>query len=351
MNAPVVAKTKPFYKELKKGRSYLWCSCGQSKRQPFCDYSHVGTAFEPVTYVGQYDGEEVLFCGCKQTGTGPFCDGAHNNILGGYRDDDPNSPENLLIPLVTEMDAARKMLDGGCYVFSTTDADYQSEGNLRHTVVISEAQGAQYQSQFYAELESGLSPVMSFGDRHVVLLISEGSGQVVIGGQSFDVNATDGIYVRPGESFVIQSADAALKTFISACPAAPEMMFTEQPSSTFEADWPQRVISVDPEKRHSMAARFFQMLVDKTIGSTVATQFIGHIPFSKAEPHRHLYEESLIVLTGKGCFWTDSLKTNVKAGDVIFLPRKVRHSFEATDEHGMDVAGVIYPGDNPSINY
>jgi hypothetical protein len=36
---------------------------------------------------------------------------------------------------------------------------------------------------------------------------------------------------------------------------------------------------------------------------------------------------------------------------VIFLPRKQIHSLQSTSATGMDVVGVIYPGDNPSINY
>lgn len=347
----VVANTKPYYKELRKGRTYYWCSCGRSKRQPYCDGSHEGTGFEPIAYVAQSEHEEVLFCGCKQTGTGPFCDGAHNNLLGGYREDDPNSPENQAIPLVTEMVAARKMLDGGCYVFSTADAVMTEKDGFRYCPVISADLGAQYQSQFHVELAAGASPVMQFGDRHVILTIAEGAGTIAIGDRTFAVSRTDGIYVRPGETFRLIGGDAPVKAFLSVCPAATDITFVDALSSTFDASVPTRVVSVDPAKRHAMAARFFQMLVDKTLGLTVATQFIGHIPLSKAEPHRHLYEEALIVLSGKGCFWTDSRKADVKAGDVIFLPRKVRHSFEATDAQGMDVVGVIYPGDNPSINY
>jgi quercetin dioxygenase-like cupin family protein len=100
-----------------------------------------------------------------------------------------------------------------------------------------------------------------------------------------------------------------------------------------------------------MGPRYFQVLVDKRIGSRVITQFIGHIPPSKAAPHRHLYEEAIIILSGEGCMWTESRKANVSAGDVIFLPRKQLHSLEATSADGMDVVGVICPGDNPSINY
>ena len=114
---------------------------------------------------------------------------------------------------------------------------------------------------------------------------------------------------------------------------------------------PGRVVPLDPSQRQGMANRYFQMLVDRSVGSLVVTQFIGHIPLSKAEPHRHLYEEALIILSGQGCMWTENLKTPVTAGDVIFLPRKQVHSLEATNKDGMLVVGTIYPGDNPSINY
>jgi len=35
---------------VKEGKSYYWCQCGQSKKQPFCDASHKGTSFNPVVY-------------------------------------------------------------------------------------------------------------------------------------------------------------------------------------------------------------------------------------------------------------------------------------------------------------
>jgi quercetin dioxygenase-like cupin family protein len=111
------------------------------------------------------------------------------------------------------------------------------------------------------------------------------------------------------------------------------------------------VVSVDEAQRRATGPRYFQLLVDKRIGSQVITQFIGHIPKSKAAPHRHLYEEAIIVLSGEGCMWTEDRKARVQAGDVIFLPRKQLHSLEATSADGIDVVGVICPGDNPSITY
>lgn len=119
----------------------------------------------------------------------------------------------------------------------------------------------------------------------------------------------------------------------------------------FAAEFPERVVSVDVQRRAAMGPRYFQLLVDKRIGSRVMTQFIGHIPRSKAAPHRHLYEEALIVLSGEGCLWTEERKASVRAGEAIFLPRKQLHSLEATSPEGMLVVGVICPGDNPSIAY
>ena len=36
--------------EVEQGKSYYWCSCGMSSKQPFCDASHKGTEFNPVVY-------------------------------------------------------------------------------------------------------------------------------------------------------------------------------------------------------------------------------------------------------------------------------------------------------------
>ena len=34
--------------DIEQGKSYYWCSCGKSSKQPFCDGSHKGTEFNPV---------------------------------------------------------------------------------------------------------------------------------------------------------------------------------------------------------------------------------------------------------------------------------------------------------------
>ncbi len=128
-------------------------------------------------------------------------------------------------------------------------------------------------------------------------------------------------------------------------------VFNHPMREDFDASEPQRVVPVDPEKHQPMADRSFQLLVDKAVGSKVVTQFIGTIPCSKAAPHRHLYEEALLILSGRGTIWTEDLKAKVLPGDVVFLPSKQMHSLECTDPAGMEIVGVIYPGGNPDINF
>ncbi len=36
--------------DVKQGKSYYWCSCGKSSKQPFCDGSHKGTEFNPFVF-------------------------------------------------------------------------------------------------------------------------------------------------------------------------------------------------------------------------------------------------------------------------------------------------------------
>jgi len=79
MADPVPAQLSPYLVELTEGRTYSWCRCGQSTRQPFCDGSHKGTGIEPVIFTAERT-EAVNLCGCKQTGDEPFCDGSHNVV-------------------------------------------------------------------------------------------------------------------------------------------------------------------------------------------------------------------------------------------------------------------------------
>ncbi len=355
---PRSAQFTPYYEELTKGRSYAWCACGRSEKQPFCDGAHKGTGIEPILYRAETEGEEVLFCGCKQSHKKPFCDGTHNNLPGYAAEDDPLSKANRRVPEIAVNEDGLVMLDGGCYVTKLAQQHYTTEGTLRLCPIISEARGALYQSQFHIQAAPGTSPILSFSARETILFVTGGPCEgratfIEIADQVFEIRNDSGVYIRPNEAFrLINESDTTVDIFAAVCPHAAMPIFLDQiPAASFDTEYPERRVAVDLEAKQAMGERFFQMLVDKAIGSDVVTQFIGEIPLSKAPPHRHLYEESLIILRGQGCMWTETGKATVNAGDVIFLPRKQLHSLQCTDPLGMLVVGVIYPGDNPTINY
>jgi CDGSH-type Zn-finger protein len=77
MAEPVSPQLSPYAVELEEGKTYLWCSCGKSSRQPFCDGSHTDSDFEPTRFKAERT-ELVYLCGCKKTDDHPFCDGSHN---------------------------------------------------------------------------------------------------------------------------------------------------------------------------------------------------------------------------------------------------------------------------------
>ncbi|XP_071517928.1 uncharacterized protein [Panulirus ornatus] len=64
------------------GKRYLWCACGYSKNQPFCDGTHLWSRFRlkikqhPVLFKAPKDMQASL-CLCKQTNKPPYCDGTH----------------------------------------------------------------------------------------------------------------------------------------------------------------------------------------------------------------------------------------------------------------------------------
>jgi CDGSH-type Zn-finger protein len=55
-------------------KNFHWCSCGLSKKQPFCDRSHKGTVFKPVNFQLAERKEKIYLCGCKLSKEAPFCD-------------------------------------------------------------------------------------------------------------------------------------------------------------------------------------------------------------------------------------------------------------------------------------
>lgn len=67
---------RPYRARVAAGDTVLWCACGRSTTQPYCDGSHRGTTHRPRPYTAPQN-LTVAFCGCKATKGPPFCDGSH----------------------------------------------------------------------------------------------------------------------------------------------------------------------------------------------------------------------------------------------------------------------------------
>ena len=76
---PEIGGSAPITHDVEAGKSYWWCACGRSKKQPFCDGSHKGSEFTPSKF-SISEAQKLWLCGCKHTGGRPFCDGSHKKL-------------------------------------------------------------------------------------------------------------------------------------------------------------------------------------------------------------------------------------------------------------------------------
>ncbi len=353
---PRVAALKPALHGFKAGETWLWCSCGRSAKQPFCDGSHRDTSFKPLVCRLERDGEALL-CLCKRTRTPPFCDGSHNNLLETYAPGDDGEFEGVALASFEDAGPfSLARLDGDCYVArprpGALAAVSKAYPNTRCGQLITARLGARFLSQFLFEVAHQASPAISFDGAETVLFIASGTGIVEIGARRFAVVPEMGVYVRGDEAFRLHpESRQPLRVVASACPQRANPTLGDALPDYFDASAPERVVGADPADQRAMADRYYQMLVDERLGCEQVSQFIGAIPCSRAAHHRHLYEEVIQVLSGEGYMWTDKSRAALRPGDVVFLPHKQSHSVQCTSPGGMRLVGLFYPAGSPAVNY
>lgn len=79
MTEPKIAAKAPIAVDVEAGKTYYWCACGLSAKQPFCDGSHKTTEMKPLAWTAP-ESKSAYFCACKHTKKSPLCDGTHKAL-------------------------------------------------------------------------------------------------------------------------------------------------------------------------------------------------------------------------------------------------------------------------------
>ncbi len=257
-----------------------------------------------------------------------------------------------------------KLLEGGCRVTDMREGTPVTAGTFRSWYQIGKATGAHAISLRLNEFGPGLSPGLRNAECDEVLYLLEnldgseisGACTVFIDGSSYEIFPQTGIYIRPGQIFVVNNPGSQVALFVSSqCPdpMSPVQIVAPLVARTGNVDevGSPPIVCLADRKAVSTADRWYRVLVDEEIGSTQVTQFIGSIPPGRAPDHFHNYEEVLFILRGQGRMWAGNTSTPILTGSCIYLPKGQIHCVENTGVDELRLLGVFYPAGSPAVRY
>jgi cysteine desulfurase family protein (TIGR01976 family) len=94
--------------------------------------------------------------------------------------------------------------------------------------------------------------------------------------------------------------------------------------------------------------REFRVLFGPGRGCSVATQFVGEIPPSRAPVHSHPYDEVVLILAGTGVAHIGGSEHALEPGICLHLPPGLPHCLENPGPGTLRVLGVFHPADSPA---
>lgn len=254
-------------------------------------------------------------------------------------------------------------LAGGCRVSAMREGTPHVAGTLSIWNRIGKATGAQAISMRVLDFGVGLSPGLRNQDSDEVLYALEDLDSpektkrctVFLDGQPHRVQAQTGIYLRPGQTLMVDNPGPDAVCFVSSqCPESSSNVvvpLTDIDLLSGARREETSLVKLSDQREMPTGDRWYRVLVDHQIGSEQVTQFVGSIPPGRAPDHFHEYEEVLFILRGTGRMWTGDLNTPIGPGSCVYLPRGQVHCIENTGDGELRLLGVFYPAGSPAVRY
>ena len=184
-------------------------------------------------------------------------------------------------------------LVGGCRVSAMREGTPHVTGSLSIWNQVGKAAGAKAISLRVLEFGVGLSPGLRNQDCDEVLYVLEDLDDpekakrctVFIDGRAHRVQAQTGIYLRPGQTLMVDNPGPEAVCFVSSqCPEGESGIVplgSVDLITDTQAPEPSLVRLAD-QREMPAGDRWYRVLVDHEIGSEQVTQFVGSIPPGRA---------------------------------------------------------------------
>jgi mannose-6-phosphate isomerase-like protein (cupin superfamily) len=214
----------------------------------------------------------------------------------------------------------------------------RSDGDTAsRAVAIDKGFGSELLELHLARYAPGRSQPRTLEGVQEVMFAAEGSGALIVDGESHRLEPMTAAYVVAGETYEIDNPGPETLLVVSA--VAPQ----SDGSAT------RRTVRYeDQEPLPASGDREFRYLVTHEVGCDELTQFYGIIAPGRAPDHSHVYDEVIYVLEGEGALHIDDSHEPVSAGTCIHLPPFLLHSLENSGDGPMKVVATFHPAGDPA---
>ena len=206
-------------------------------------------------------------------------------------------------------------------------------------VVLGVHTGSKLLEQRVIRFAPGRSLPRGTEERDELLFVVSGSGTLELEGAPHELEADTGVYVRAGESYVIENPGPDELHLVSTSVPIEQVARTPREVTVRFDD--------QPELRAD-AKRTFRYLVNQDAGCLDATQFIGIVEPCRAPDHSHSYDELGYIVEGEGFAHIEGESIPLKAGSCFHLPPEQVHCIENTGPGVMRIQGVFHPSGDPA---